>query len=130
MSLVICPRCVATISSVFQPSSGEDSVNNGRILAVMPAIEGIAENSWDPMTTLRAPDKEVDWLHGPGPSYGNEGRSGPVGVVSESCPFRVVLHEEGSKERKEPEANVASIVAIKWEERDYNRISTIKSTGA
>lgn len=127
---MIFPRCVTTISSVFQPSSGEDSVNNGKILAVMPAIEGIAENSWDPMTTLRAPDKEADWLHGPGPSYGNEGRTGPVDVVSESCPFGVVLHEEGSKERKEPEANVTSIIVIKWEERDYNRDSTIKSTGA
>ena len=115
---------------MFQPSSGEDSVNSGRILAVIPASEGIAENSWDPMTTLRAPDKEADWLHGPGPSYGNEGRTGPAGVVSESCPFGVVLHDEGSKERKEPEAKAVSILAIKWEERIYNRNSAIKSTDA
>lgn len=115
---------------MFQPSGGEDSVSNGRILAVMPASDGIAVNSWDPITTLSAPDKEEDWLHGPGPSYGNEGRIGPAGVVSESCPVGVVLHDEGSKARKEPEAKAASIEVIKWEERTYSCNSAIESTRA
>ena len=92
----------------------------------MPASEGTAVNSGDPITTLSATDKGVDWLHGP--SYGNEGRTVPTGVVSESFPSGVVLHDEGSDARNEPEANVDSIVVIKWEQRTYNLNSTITST--
>ena len=126
MFFVTCSICVATISSVFQPSSGEDSINNGRILAVTPASEGTAGNCRDPIMTLRASVK-ADWLHGPGPSYGNVGRTGPVDVVSESCLFGVVLHDEGSKARKEPEANVASMMVIKWDERTYGCNSAINT---
>ena len=85
----------------------------------MEANEGIAENNGDPIKTLSAPDNDADCLQGPGPSYVNEGCIGPAGIVSESSPLGVVLHDEGSKARKEPEANVVSIVAIKWEERTY-----------
>jgi len=113
---------VTTASKVLQPSSGEDSVSNGRILAVMEANEGTAENSGDTIKTLSAPDNGADCLQGPGPSYGNEGCIGPAGAVSESCPLGVMLHDDGSKLRKVPEANVVSIVVIKWEER------TCKST--
>jgi len=128
--LVICSRRMATISSVFQPSNEEDSVRSGRTLAVMPASEGTAVNKGDPITTLSATDKEVDRLHGP--SYGNEneGCIGPAGVVSESFPSGVVLHDEGSNARNEPEANVDSIVFIKWEERTYDPNSAITSTRA
>ena len=63
--LVTRSRCEATISSVFQPSNGEDSVSNGRTLAVMPASEGTAVNSGDPITALSDTDKGVDRLHGP-----------------------------------------------------------------
>ena len=113
--LVTRSRCAATISSVFQPSKGEDSASNGRILAVIPASEGTAVNSGDPITALSATDKGVDRLHGP--SYGNEGCVGPTGVASESFPSGVVLHDEGRDARNEPEANVASILVTKWEER-------------
>jgi hypothetical protein len=89
----------------------------------MEANEGIAENSGDPIKTLSAPDNGADWLQGPGPSYGNEGCIGPANVVSESCPLGVMLHDEGSKVRKWPEANVVSIVVIKWEERAYEHDS-------
>jgi len=102
---------------VLQPSSGEDSVSNGRILAVIEANEGIAENSGEPIKTLSALDNGVDCLQGPGPPYGNEGSIGPADAVSDSCPLGVVLHDDGSKLRKEPEANVVSIVVTKWEER-------------
>jgi hypothetical protein len=87
----------------------------------MEANEEIAENSGDPIKTLSAPDNGADCIQGPGPSYGNEGCIGPAGVVSESCPLGVVLHDEGSKVRKEPEANAVSIMVIKWEERVYKR---------
>lgn len=123
--LVTCSRCVATISSVFQPSNEDDSVS-GRTLAVIPASEGTAVNRGDPITTLSATDKEVDWLHGP--PYGNECCIGPAGVVSESFPSGVVLHDEGSNARNEPEAKVHSIVVIKWEERTCNPNSAITST--
>lgn len=108
--LVTCSRCVATISSVFHPSNGEDSVSSGRTLAVMLTSDGTAVKRGDPITTLSAMDK-ADWLHGP--PYGNEGCIGPTGVVSESFPSGVVLHDEGSNERNEPEANVDSILVIK-----------------
>lgn len=93
--------------------SEEDSVSNGRILAVMEANKEIAENNGDPIKTLSVPDNEADCIQGPGPSYGNEGCNGPAGIVNESSPLGVVLHDEGSKARKEPEANVVSIVATK-----------------
>jgi hypothetical protein len=112
---------VTTASKVLQPSNGEDSVSNGRILAVMEANEGTAEKSGDPIKTLSVLDKGGDCLQGPGPSYGNEGCIGPAGAVSESCPLGVVLHDDGSKLRKEPEANVVSIVVIKWDERACKR---------
>jgi len=92
----------------------------------MPAIEEMAENSEDPITTLSVLDRGADWLHGPGPSYGNEGCIGSAGVVNESCPLGVMLHDEGSKARKEPEANVFSIVVIKWEVRVYISNSAIR----
>jgi hypothetical protein len=92
----------------------------------MPASEGMAENSGDRITTLSEPDKGVDWLHGPGPSYGNDGCIGRAGLVSESCPFGVVLHDEGSKARNEPEAKVVSIVVIKWDKRAYNSCSEME----
>jgi hypothetical protein len=38
----------------------------------------------------------------------------------------MVLHDEGSKARKEPEANVVPIIVIKWEERTYEHNSAIK----
>lgn len=87
----------------------------------MEANEGTAENNGDPIKTLSMLDNGVDCLQGPGPSYGNEGCIGPVAAVSESCPLGVVLHEDGSKPRKEPEANVVSIVVIKWEESACKR---------
>ena len=105
---------------VFQPSRGEDSVNSGRILAVMPAREGIAAKSGDSITAFSEPGKGADSFHGDGPSYGNEGCFGPTGIVSESCPLGVVLHDEGSEARKEPEAKVVSIMVIRCEERAYN----------
>ena len=98
--LVSCSRRVTTVSRAFQPISGEDSVSNGRILAVMEANEGIAENDGDPIKTLSAPDNDADCLQGPGPSYGNEGCIGPAGIVSESSPLGAVLHDEGSKGEK------------------------------
>ena len=91
----------------------------------MDANEEIAENSGDPIKTLSAPDNGADCVQGPGPSYGNEGCIGPAVIVSESCPFGVVLHDEGSKVRKEPEANAVSIMVIKWEESVYKPKSTI-----
>lgn len=123
-----CPRRETTVSSVFQPSSREDSVSNGRILAVMEANEEIAENSGDPIKTLSALDNGPDCVQGPGPSYGNEGCIGPAGLVSDSCPLGVVLHDEGSKLRKEPEANVVSIIVIKWEESVYKRLTQLWKT--
>jgi hypothetical protein len=105
---------------VFQPSRREDSVNSGSILAVMLASEGIAEKSGDPIAALSAPGNGVDWLHGDGPSYGNEGRFGPTDIVSDSRPLGVVLHDEGSEARKEPEAKVVSIVVIRCEESAYS----------
>ena len=98
--LVSCSRRVTTVSRAFQPISGEDSVSNGRILAVMEANEGIAENDGDPIKTLSAPYNDADCLQGPGPSYGNEGCIGPAGIVSESSPLGAVLHDEGSKGEK------------------------------
>lgn len=123
-----CSSRAATASRAFQPSSGEDSVSNGKILALMPASEGVAENSGDLITTLSEPDKGVDWLHGPGPSYGNDGCIDRAGLVSESCPFGVVLHDEGSKARNEPEAKVVSIVVIKWDKRAYNSRSEMEES--
>jgi hypothetical protein len=79
----------------------------------MEANDGMAENNGDPIKTLSAPVNEADCLQGPGPSYGNEGCIGPAGIVNESCPLGVVLHDEGSRARKAPEANVVSIVAIR-----------------
>jgi hypothetical protein len=112
-----------TASKVLQPSSGEDSISNGRILAVMEANEGTAENSGDPIKALSEPDNGADCLQGSGPSYGNEGCICPAGAVSESCPLGVMLHDDGRALRKEPEANVISIVVIKWEERACKRDS-------
>jgi hypothetical protein len=48
-------------------------------------------------------------------------------VVSESWPLGVVLQDEGSEERRAPDANAVSIVVIKWEERTYARNSAIES---
>jgi hypothetical protein len=79
----------------------------------MEANEGTAENNGDPIKTLSALDNGADCLQGPGPSYGNDGCIGPAGAVSESCPPGVVLHDDRSELRKEPEANVVSIVFIK-----------------
>jgi hypothetical protein len=79
----------------------------------MEANEGTTVNNGDPIKTLSALGNGADCLQGPGPSYGNEGCIGPAGVVSESCPLGVVLHDDGSELRKEPEENVVSIVAIK-----------------
>ena len=87
----------------------------------MEANEGTAENNGDPIKTLSALDNGADCLQGPGPSYGNEGCIGPTGAVNESCPLGVILHDGGSKLRKEPEANVVSIVVIKWEDSAYKR---------
>jgi hypothetical protein len=89
----------------------------------MEANEGTAENRGDPINTLSALDNGADCLQGPGPSYGNEGCIGPAGAVSESCPLGVMQHDDGSKLRKEPEANVVSIVVIKWEESACKRDS-------
>jgi hypothetical protein len=105
---------------------GEDSVNSGRILALMLASEGMAAKRWDPITALSMPGKGVDWLHGDGPSYGNEGCFGLTGVVRESRPLGVVLHDEGSEARKEPEAKVVSIVVIRCEESAYNCSSAMR----
>jgi hypothetical protein len=85
----------------------------------MDANEGIAENKGDAIKTLSALDNGADCRQAPGPSYGNEGCIGPTGAVSESRPLGVVLHDDGSKLRKEPEANVVSIVVIRWEQRAY-----------
>ena len=82
----------------------------------MEASEGTAENNGKLIKTLSALDSGGDCLQGPGPSYGNEGCIGPASAVSESCPLGVMLHDDGSKLRKDPEANVVSIVVIKWEE--------------
>ena len=87
----------------------------------MEANEGTEENNGDPIKTLSALDNGEDCFQGPGPSYGNEGCIRPVGAVSESCPLGVVLHDDGSRLRKEPDANVVSIVFIKWEERAYKQ---------
>ena len=57
---------------------------------------------------MSAPDNDADCLQDPGLSYGNEGYIRPAGIVSESSPLGVVLHDEGSKARKEPEANIVS----------------------
>jgi hypothetical protein len=124
---VTCSRRVAIIPSVFHPSKGEDSVSRGRTLAVMLASDGTAVKRGDPITTLSAVDK-VDWLHGP--PYGNECCIGPTGVVNESFPSVDMLHDEGSDARNEPEANVDSIVAIRWEERTYNLDSATTRTHA
>ena len=96
----------------------------------MEANEGTAENSGDPIKTLRALDNGADCLQGPGPSYGNEGCIGPAVTVSDSCPLGVMLHEDGSRLRKEPEANAVSIVVIKWEERAYKRNNVNKLENA
>ena len=106
---------------MLQPSSGEDSVSNGRILAVIDAREETAENSGESIKTLSALDNGGDCLQGPGPPYGNEGCIGPTSAVSERGPPGVMLHEDGSKLRKEPEANAVSIVVIKWKESACKR---------
>jgi hypothetical protein len=58
----------------------------------------------DPITALSVRDKGADRLHGPGPSYRNEDCIVLAGVVNENNSLGVVLHDEGSKVRKEPEA--------------------------
>ena len=110
---------MTTASNVFQTSEGDDSASSGRILALSPEREGMAGKSEEPVTALSALGNGADWLHGPGLSYGNEGCFCPVGLVSESCPFGVMLQDTAREARKVPEEKVVSMAVIKYEERVY-----------